>query len=330
MTVNVISESAFTVKDQGVHTAFLNTVGLLKSRGIDVRTNSRQKADITHIHTVGPFSLMKLLSNKPTVVTAHIVPQSFVGSLVGDRYWNGTFGVYLRYFYNKADLVLAVAPLVKEQLEKLGVTTRIEIFPNPIDHTHFKKDKTLREEGRKLLGLSEQEKVIIGVGQVQPRKGIEDFIGVARALPDYTFLWIGGRTFGKMMAGAASIDKIIKSKPDNFHMAGTFEYKDMPKICNAADVFLFPSFQENAPMALIEAAATGLPLVLRDIKEYNLLYGENYLKGTDIQSFTQVVKDVLTDKKKYDEASKGSVILSNKFSYETLSDKLLGYYKSLL
>src|SRR3989304_3896656 len=133
MKVKLISESVFTVKEHGVHTAFLSTKKMLEEQGIEVVVNSFDKTDITHIHTVGPYSLIHLLRDKKVVVSAHVVPDSFVGSLIFANYWLPAAKIYLKFFYNKADLVLAVAPKVAEELKSLGVRSKIEVFPNPID-----------------------------------------------------------------------------------------------------------------------------------------------------------------------------------------------------
>ena len=89
MKVNVISESAFTVQGHGVHTAFTETVDELRDyTDCEVLVNSNQPADILHIHTVGPYSLSKIWFAKGAkVVSAHVTPDSFVGSLAGARYW---------------------------------------------------------------------------------------------------------------------------------------------------------------------------------------------------------------------------------------------------
>ena len=330
MIVNVISESIFFPKGHGVHTAFLNTVEMLKQAGIDVLINSNKKADITHIHTIGPYALIKLLSTRKKIVSAHLIPESFIGSLVAAKYWQFEAREYLRFFYNRANLVLAVAPLVKTRLQEIGVSRPVEILPNPVDANLFKEDIKLKTEGRKLLGLKPEDFVVIGVGQIQPRKGIEDFAIMASKLKSIKFVWVGGKPFKQLTVGDKEMNKILKNKPGNFLMPGSFSYNEMPKIYNAANAFFFPSYQENAPMAIIEAASCSLPLVLRDIKEYKLLYKNGYLPGDTVESFTMIIKKLLVDKDYYHHAKKDSRILSSKFSFDILADRLILLYNSVL
>lgn len=331
MKVNIISETEFFAgsKNQGVHTAYFNMVQMLKQKEVEVIINSKGKADITHIQTIGPLSLYKILSSRPTVISAHVIPDSFVGSIVLARYWYWEAKMYLRFLYNRADLVLAVAPKVKDELQKIGVNKRIEVFPNPIDTKVFKKDKKLRIEGRKILGLSETDKIVICVGQVQPRKGVSSFLETARKLTKFKFVWVGGRPMAKLTAETSKLDEELAAAPENFSIFNNIAYSQMPAVYNAADIFFFPSFQENAPMAVIEAAATGLPLLMRGLEEYKLLYPNDYLVS-DEQEFTKEIEKLLTDKKYYSTWQKKSLELANHFSFATLGDKLVNYYQELI
>lgn len=303
---------------------------MLKNNKIDVVKNSFSSADITHIHTVGPWGLFKLLTSPHTVVSAHIIPESFKGSLIGEQYWNRFSTKYLRYFYNQADLVLAVAPHVKDVLVKMGVTSRIEVLPNGIDTSHFKKDAQLAKDGREILSYSESEFIVMGVGQIQSRKGIQDFIKIARKCPDYKFVWVGSAPFKFLLYKGKELENQLKDLPSNMRFEKNFSYGQMTRVYNGADVFLFPSYQENAPMAVIEAAATGLPLLLRDIPEYKALYEKNYLSATTNEEFIKILKKLATDKTFYNKTCDQSIILSKKYSFSSLFLSLLKLYNSIL
>jgi 1,2-diacylglycerol-3-alpha-glucose alpha-1,2-galactosyltransferase len=328
LTVNLISESVYLPKGHGVHTAFLNTMEMLKEKKVQVLVNSRQKADITHIHTVGPFAWYKLISSKNTVVSAHVIPGSFEGSLVLTSYWLGSAKQYLSYFYNKADLVLAVAPKVKEELVKMGVTSPIEVFPNPIDLKTFKKDEVARKAVRERYGFIEEDFVVLDVGQVQTRKGVGDFLLAAEKLPEIKFVWIGGKPFGKLTKIEKELEEKIASPPKNVLFAGQHKVEEMPDLYNLADCFFSPSYQENAPMAVIEAACVRLPLVLRDLSEYRSLYKEGYIAGGE-ENFAENIKRLKEDKDYYSKWSKLAISLAKKFNSDSLGDKLIQYYISL-
>ena len=329
MIVNMISESEYFPKGHGVHTAFLNMMEMLKEKKVQVLVNSRQKADITHVHTVGPFAWYKLISSKNTVVSAHVITGSFEGSLVLTSYWLGAAKQYLRFFYNKADLVLAVAPKVKEELLKMGVTSPIEVFPNPVDLKTFKKDEVARKAVRERYGFREEDFVVLDVGQVQTRKGVSDFLLVAEKLPEIKFVWIGGKPFGKLTKTEKELEEKIASPPKNVLFAGQHKVEEMPHLYNLADCFFFPSYQENAPMAVIEAAATCLPLVLRNLPEYKLLYKSGYLTS-EREDFTGIISNLKKDKGLRKKASEDAEILSRKYSFDTQANNLIQLYKKVI
>lgn len=146
-----------------------------------------------------------------------------------------------------------------------------------------------------MLGIKDNEQVVIGVGQIQQRKGIEDFIDIAAMFPEIKFVWAGGRPWGMFTEGIARINKKIKNAGDNLIFTGLLDISDMPVIYAAADIFLFPSYQENCPLAPLEAAAAGLPVIFRDLAEYQSLYAVPYLKASDNEGFAKIIYSLLTD-----------------------------------
>ena len=330
LTVNLISESVYLPKGHGVHTAFLNMIEMLKEKKVQVLINSRQKTDITHIHSIGPFALYKLLTSKPVVVSAHIVPANdFPGSLIGTKYWLGLSEDYVRFFYNRADLVLAVSPKVKADLEAMGVTVPIEVMPNQVDTNLFYPDKSKREAARKMLGFKDGDFVSLSVGQIMPRKGLATFLKVASQLPEIKFLWVGSRPFKRLTATENETEKSLEDAPGNFRLfdAGKLPYEDMPSLYNAADIFFFPSHQENFAIVVIEAAATRLPLLLRDLPVYKIFQGR-YIAGSE-EKFAENIKRLKEDKDYYSKWSKLAISLAKKFNFDSLGDKLIQYYISL-
>jgi 1,2-diacylglycerol-3-alpha-glucose alpha-1,2-galactosyltransferase len=123
-----------------------------------------------------------------------------------------------------------------------------------------------------MLGLDENDIVILGVVQLEERKGAKDFIDLGEAIPNAKFRWVGGRPFGIFTEGIKRINELIERASKHIRFAGMFELTAMPAIYAAADIFLFPSYQENCPLAPLEAAARGMPVIYRDLKEYTLLY----------------------------------------------------------
>src|SRR6185369_13775498 len=88
ISVNILSESE-GFEAQGVHTAFVDMVAALKTRkDVRVLTNSSERCDLLHAHTFGPRYWMRRGPYKGRrIMTAHVVPGSFIGSLALAKYW---------------------------------------------------------------------------------------------------------------------------------------------------------------------------------------------------------------------------------------------------
>jgi len=330
MKVNVISETTlFPEESGGSYTAFINSIQLLESQNVDVIRNSLRQADVTHIHSIGPYALYKLYTSKRTVITSHMLPDTFIGNFKGGKSLQGVIKSYLRFFYNKADIIVSLNNESKQDLIRMGVKTKIMSLPNPINTTVFKKDKKLREKGRAELGITSDEKVVVGAGQLISRKGIKDFIAVARAFPDITFLWAGGKTFKLLNAETNEEKKLLQVLPKNVRVLGQMSYADMPKLFNLADIFFFPSYQETQGMVIIEAAACGLPLVLRDLPAYKTLYKDYYSACKTNDDFVEAIKKLSTSKENYKNAIAQSEKVTEMYTFEELGEKLLTIYRQL-
>lgn len=318
-------------KGNGVHTAFVDMVKLLKERDdIEVFVNGEGEGDVFHSHTYGPYYFWMGRNYKGRrIQTAHVIPDSIKGSLPMWRYLMPFTKWYFRKVFSYADVVIALSPTVEQEIKKLGVKSRIEKIYNPVFIDYWKRTNEMRQKGRELLGLSKDDFVVLGVGQLQPRKGIEDFMDVAEAIPNAKFVWVGGRPFGALTEAISRINSRIEKSSDLIKFPGMLELDEMPSMYAAADVFLFPSYQENCPLAPLEAAASGMPVIFRDIVEYTTLYDNPYLKGRTNEEFIRVIKRLMEDEKYYNEGVEISERLVSQFDKNNISDTLVALYRSV-
>jgi 1,2-diacylglycerol-3-alpha-glucose alpha-1,2-galactosyltransferase len=297
LRVNVMSESLrFDMTAQGEHTAFLDCVELMAMHpDLDIHVNDRERCDLLHSHSWGPFYLLTGASYKGRrVFTVHALPETAEGALpLMNAATRPIVRAYLTAIYNFSDVVIAVGPATAESLRRLRVRSRIEVIPNALRGDRFFPSAELRERGRILLGVADSRPLILGVGQLQPRKGIADFAETALRTPEAQFIWVGGRPFGAFSAGISEIGRLMAHPPANLRFAGTFELTQMSMIYNAADCMLFPSFQENCPYAPMEAASCGLPVIFRDLSEYRVLYETPYLAASDVAGFAGLLREIL-------------------------------------
>jgi 1,2-diacylglycerol-3-alpha-glucose alpha-1,2-galactosyltransferase len=332
MKIHVISETSFIMKATGVHTAFMDHIELLKEKDdVEVVINDEGTGDIFHGHTYGLYYLWKGRKYRGRrVFTAHVIPDSIKGSLPAWWLLMPFIRLGLKIVYSYADVCIAISPMVEKAIIDSGANTRIVNIFNPVHIETWKRTDENRKKGRLMFGINEKEFVVLGVGQLTGRKGVDDFLDVAESIPEARFLWAGGRPFGGLSEGIKRIDDRFMNTGINVINAGQIELQDMPHIYAAADLMLFPSYQENCPLAPIEAAACGMPVIYRDIEEYKSLYKNPYLKAGSTDEFISMIKRMIGDKEFYNEGLRISEQLLLQFDKDIIRQKLLVVYKSLL
>jgi glycosyltransferase involved in cell wall biosynthesis len=168
---------------------------------------------------------------------------------------------------NTADIFIAVTEKAKKALILEGVKEeRIRILPMGVNINKFKpmeKDEKLL----KILGLSDEDFIILFVGRLIWRKGIYYLVEAFKMLVDDPK--VNDRI--KMLIVGTGPEKqnlIDISEKLGIHrkvcIAGGFKYKEMPRIHGLADIFILPStkeMQEQFGMVLVEAMASGKPIV---------------------------------------------------------------------
>jgi 1,2-diacylglycerol-3-alpha-glucose alpha-1,2-galactosyltransferase len=220
------------------------------------------------------------------------MPASLNGSIVAAEHFSYVTARYLRWFYNKADLVVALSKLQAIQLRELGVSRPIEIVPNswPSDLQPLPRRRTARD----VLGLPNDRQIVLTVGQVQPRKAPSAFYSCAEKTPNALFIWVGGAPFGPLTAGYRNSTKSGRILPPNVIHTGLVPRASVYTYYAAADLYFHPSHYELCPVAVLEAAAAGLPLLVRDLPTYRHLISRACIEGTE-ETFAADVEWILSD-----------------------------------
>lgn len=335
LVVNMASESDISVQGHGVHTAYVELATALERRE-DVTLvrggyGERVDCDVYHLHTLGWSMWPKIRDRRATkVVSAHVIPDSLVGSIRLARWWRPAARAYMRWFYTRADTVLAVSGTVARVLrDELGVAAdRVEVLHNTIDMSAYATTPDDRAAARTALGFGADAFVVVGVGQVQPRKRIDVFDRLARQHPDMSFVWVGGIPFGHMGAEYGPMRRLMAQGPDNLVFTDALPHDEVRRYLQAADVFCLPAEQENHPMCILEAAGVGLPIVARDLREYDDTFGDDVLRCDD-QSFGAALELLRTDPSAYETWRGRAARIAVRFDSAAAAERLVGLYRSL-
>jgi glycosyltransferase involved in cell wall biosynthesis len=131
-----------------------------------------------------------------------------------------------------------------------------------VDISKF-KPATDKRKVKAELGFNLDDIAIVSVGRLYARKGlftlIESMPAVVKRFPNAKFIISGKGQSDEMHKLLVHAEKL--SVKDNIIFTGYYPDKKLPKLYQAADIFAFSTFYEHHPFAILEALATGLPVV---------------------------------------------------------------------
>ena len=335
--INMLSQ-ATSVDGQGVGSAFIEQVALVKECEdiFEVEINSpKGNFEIYHMHTVNPRYRMRFNKHHVNVAYVHFIPSTLDGSIKMNKLFFSVFKKYVISTYRAADEIVVVNPSFIPPLVDLKIPREnITYIPNFVDHEKFHK---ISEEERNALrdkyGIAHDAFVVMGCGQVQTRKGVLDYVEVAKRNPDKIFVWAGGFSFGKMTDGYKELKAIMDNPPENVKFIGIIPRAEMNGIFNMCDLLFMPSLSELFPMSILEAVNSAKPVLLRDLELYEeILFKDKdcYAVGSNVDEFDAQVKKLASDKSYYEHYSKGSVVISDFYSKEHVKNFWREYYPSIL
>jgi glycosyltransferase involved in cell wall biosynthesis len=153
--------------------------------------------------------------------------------------------------------LVAVSPRVAAELRHAfpALSERVTVVPNGVDLHHFRPDHDARRSVRLRLGLSPSAKVGVFVGGDWERKGLDIALGALASRPLWHLLVVGLGDRSHYEALAASIGVAQR-------VTFTGQQGDTAPFFAAGDVFVLPTLYEGFALVALEAAATGLPLLV--------------------------------------------------------------------
>lgn len=301
-TINMLS-SADLVKGQGVSSAYHEQVSLV-SEGLkgkyDVLINSKKRCDINHFHTINPEFFIYLSMDKKkysNVGYVHFLPETVEESLDIPKAGKKMFYKYMIEFYKNMDYLVTVNPYFIGELEKYGINRdKVTYIPNYVSDSLFHVCSLEEvQNAKKAWEIPEDKFIVLGVGQVQTRKGVLDFIETAKKMPEVYFIWAGGFSFGAMTDGYKELKESIACAPENVKFLGIIDRSKMNELYNICDVMFLPSYNELFPMTILESMCVGKPILLRDLDIYKDILFNYYLKGENVDEFVKMIEMLKND-----------------------------------
>jgi glycosyltransferase involved in cell wall biosynthesis len=154
--------------------------------------------------------------------------------------------------FQKAKVIVAVSQKVAQELESIGVpSSRIKVIVNGVELQEFYPG----EASRSSLGLPENVTLAMFAGDIRtPRKNLDTVLYALVKVPNLHLVVVGNTQNSPFPQLATEL-----GLKERVHFLGY--RRDIPQIMRAADLFVFPSRYEACTLVLLEALASGLPVI---------------------------------------------------------------------
>jgi glycosyltransferase involved in cell wall biosynthesis len=211
-----------------------------------------------HIATPGPLGIMAFGVAKalglPTTFTFHTDVPAYAYTYTGSPELMDISYKLIALLCNACEKVFTPSEAYKKLLKEKGVREeKIRVFKRGVDTNLFNPSKKVEGFFQRKFGVQVRGNVILYVGRVSKEKNLDAFLYCAKSFPEDTFIIVGDGPYR---------EEVEKKKPRNVYLLGYLTGEDLAKAYASADVFLFPSETETYGQVILEAMASGLPLVV--------------------------------------------------------------------
>ena len=240
--------------------------------------------DVCHAHSHLYFStnlaaLQRRLGGLPLAITNHGLYSQNAPQWVFDAYLR-TLG---RWTFDRADAVFCYTDTDRDRVRDLGVDARIEVVANGIDTERF------TPAGSTTDLIDHDGPVVLFVGRLiegkRPADAVRALAAVRTAHPDAALYLCGEGPRRDDLAALANDLGVA----DAVTFCGQVPYDAMPGVYRSADALVLPSRAEGVPRTVMEAMATGVPVVASDLPQMrDLVASGGYTVAVgDVEGFAE-------------------------------------------
>jgi glycosyltransferase involved in cell wall biosynthesis len=265
----------------------------------------------THIHaaTPGPLGLAALavarILKLPIVGTYHTALPQYTQYLTEDASVTEIMWKYVLWYYDQMELVYVPSKSTAAELEAKGISPqKIRVFPRGVDTVLFhpaKRNGCLDDRRHRPDPLR-----LLYVGRISKEKNLEILVDVFKSLAEtdrrVALMVVGDGPYREEMQQA------LRSTPTVF--TGYLEGEALASIYASCDLFLFPSTSDTFGNVVLEAQASGLPVIVSNCggPRENMVPGQTGLvvAGNDKKSLLEGIRTLLSDPRRLKDMSEAA------------------------
>ena len=217
--------------------------------------------DVIHVSTPGPMGLLGLLAARhrglPICGTYHTDFPRYAGALAGDPGMEEIGWKFMRWFYGQLDRVAAPTESIRRELIAHGFdSAKLAVVGRGVNTKHF-SPAYRSDEWRSQWGGRHSVKLLY-VGRLSKEKNLETLVQAFRRLcptrPDICLIVVGDGPYRNEM------EQSLHGLPVFF--TGTLKGRDLAATYASCDLFVFPSKTDTFGRVVLEAQASGLPVIV--------------------------------------------------------------------
>jgi len=288
-----------------------------------------ERPSIVHVATPGPVGFCGLVAAKllgvPLVGSYHTELGPYALHLTRDVLVSQAIDLWVDWFYRRCDVVLAPTSAVAESLRARGYPA-VELWGRGVDTSVFRADRRSEELRHTLLDGGSQ--LVLSVGRISHEKRLsillDAFADVRARCPQARLLVVGD--------GPAR-EELEMSAPGDVRFLGELRGEELANVYAAADVFCFPSTTDTFGQVMLEAAASGLPVVAAEAGGASELvaHGETGLlvRPDDEAALAAALTQLLDDDVLRERLGAEGLARARRRSWADAHSQLLQAYRSL-
>lgn len=299
MKVLLYADGLEGIKNSGLGKAIDHQLEALKDSNIEYTLDSTCKNyDVVHINFYNPkaylFAKKAHKLGKKVVYHAHSTEEDFRNSFPFSNLIAPLFKKWISICYKQGDYIVTPTDYSKKILETYKLGKPIYSLSNGIDTNFFEKNEELGLKFRQDFNFTIDDKIVMGVGLYFKRKGILEFIELARRMPEYKFIWFGANP---LYMSPFEIRNALKTNLPNLFFPGYVESQVLRGAYSGANLFVFPTKEETEGIPILEAFTSKINTVVSDIPVFEWAKkNEEVYKAKNIDEFEKYIKAILEGK----------------------------------
>jgi glycosyltransferase involved in cell wall biosynthesis len=293
-----------------------------------------KRADLVHILDHRYAHMMPSARRRPVVVTVHDLMPVIVLRSPTDGWRDGVRNRFLRTALKalrRADAYIVGTEWLKGELATwLGDDRRIRVVPFGVDRDLFGESASARERGRHEWRIPDDAFVVLHVGSTVDRKNVPLVIHTVARLrqhADVYLLQVGGRFTAEQeqLIDRLGMWRAVRS-------VAAADETSLRRAYRAADVLLFPSLYEGFGFPVLEAFASGLPVVTSGAGGLKEVGGDAVVvvEGRDPAAYVEALEQLSDDVERREELMQKGWARARQFTWQKTAELTAGVYRALL